>query len=179
VDQLGRKIVAANQQIGMRPLFRTIGAPQPEVFHIGMTDIVVTEGLVSQCKTDGELAAVLCRELGKMVSEREALAGPQARMPERAPPQEVRIGNDGGAAGTPDLTHLAELGMYERERRRPASAPLPPPEPGTLARTYLTRAGFAETDLQAVTPLLQAAAANATFERQMSPAGPNTPAWAR
>src|SRR5713101_4566955 len=79
VDLLGRKILAANPQIGMKPQFLVIGSPEPEIFHKKTGELFITEGLVKQCKTEGELAALLSHELGKMVSEREALAGPQAR----------------------------------------------------------------------------------------------------
>ena len=48
-------------------------------------DVVITEGLVRQCTSDGQLAAVLCTELGRLVSEREALAPPSVRKPERLP----------------------------------------------------------------------------------------------
>src|SRR5262249_39695897 len=74
VDAGGRQLLAANPQVGAKPLFHTIGAPQPEVFHRGTSDVWVTEGLVRQCATDGQLAALLCLELGKMVAEREAAA---------------------------------------------------------------------------------------------------------
>jgi len=71
VDLLGRNILAANPQIGMKPQFMVIGSPQPEIFHKKNEGLFITEALVKQCKTDGELAAVLCHELGKMVSDRE------------------------------------------------------------------------------------------------------------
>jgi hypothetical protein len=175
-DMLGRKIIAANRQIGVRPLFRTIGAPQPEVFHNGTTDIDVTEGLVAQCKTEGELAAVLCRELGKMIAEREALADPRMRNPNQEPPQEVRVGNDNaGVVGSADQTHLAELGKFEQEHRRPTAPTLPPPDPQVLARNYLLRAGFTEKDFEEAAPVLQAAAANSTFEKQLTPQSPTRP----
>ena len=32
VDAIGRQLLAANPQIGAKPLFHTIGAPHPEVF---------------------------------------------------------------------------------------------------------------------------------------------------
>jgi hypothetical protein len=167
VDTLGRKILAANPQIGIRPMFRTIGAPQPEIFHEGTANITLTEGLVKQCSTEPELAAVLCQELGKMVAEREVQAGAMARRPERQPPQDVRIGNDySGPFGPADQTHLAELGMYEKERRRPGDL-IPLPDPQALARIYLKKAGFAEQDLDAAAPQLKAAAGNTAFEKQL------------
>jgi hypothetical protein len=171
VDTLGRKLIDANPQAGLRPMFRTIGAPQPEIFHNGTFEVDITEGLVKQCKTDGELAAVLCHELGKMVSEREALAGPKARTPEREPPEDVRVGSDyGGTFGPADQTHLAELAKFDKERHRPSGLPLPPPDPHVLAHTYLLKAGFADRDQEAAAPLLQAAAQNSAFEKQMVPA---------
>jgi predicted Zn-dependent protease len=178
VDTLGRKLLAANRQIGVKPIFRTIGTPVPEVFHCGTAEVDVTEGLVRLCQNEGELAAVLCQELGKIVAEREALAGPQARVPEREPPQEVRIGTDNaGAFGPADQTHLAELAKFEKERPRP-SASLPLPDPQALARGYLTKAGYAETELQGAAPILQAAAANSAFEKQFTAANTARP-WVR
>jgi hypothetical protein len=171
VDTVSRKLLEANREIGIRPQVRTIGAPQPEIFHVGTREVDITEGLVNQCKTEGELAAVLARELGKMISERELQAGPKARSPERTPPQEVRIGNDPLSGYAPDLTHLAELGKYDKQRRQASGSALPPPDPQMLARAYLTKAGYADKELDAVTPLVQAAATNSTFEKQMS----NTP----
>src|SRR5262245_18763992 len=49
VDTLGRKLLVTNPQLGIKPLFRTIGAPDPEVFHHGVTELDITEGLVKQC----------------------------------------------------------------------------------------------------------------------------------
>lgn len=168
VGFVGQKLLLANPQLGVRPLFRTIGSPDAEVFHIGTSQVCITEGLVKQCTTEGQLAAVLSVELGKMVAEREALAGPQARAPERDPPITLRVGNDsGGPYGAPDLTHLAELGKYEQQRRRPSALP-PPPDPQALARTCLLKAGYHAADLDAAVPLLQAAAANNRLEKQLT-----------
>jgi predicted Zn-dependent protease len=167
VDTIGRGVLAANPQIGARPLFHTIGAPQPEVFHRSSGDVYVTEGLVRQCASDGQLAAVLCTELGKVVSEREARTPPAVRKPERLPPIDTRIGNDTGWGTAPDQTRLRELADVDRERREGRAAALPPPDPQALARLYLVRAGYHDADLAAAAPLLQAARANGSFEAQM------------
>jgi hypothetical protein len=173
VDQVGHKILDANPQTGVRPVFRTIGAPQLEIFHRGTTEVIVTEGLVQQCPDEGRLAAVLCHELGRMVSERELLAGPPARTPPREPPMDVRVGNDyAGSLGTPDQTHLAEMELAKngREPRRPAAPP--PPDPQALARTYLTKAGYPESDLDGVASLLREADRHGTFEKQLTAPAP-------
>jgi hypothetical protein len=178
VGLVGQKILMANPQLGIHPLFRTIGAPQAEIFHRGTTELCITEGLVKQCATEGQLAAVLSVEMGKMIAEREALAGPAARTPERAPPIEVRVGNDsGGSYGSPDLTQLAERGMFEKERRREAAAAIPDPQ--ALARNYLMKAGYNAGDLDTVAPVLRATSANNQLEKQFN--GLPTPArsWTR
>jgi hypothetical protein len=172
VDLLGRKIIAANPQTGLKPLFLTIGAPKAEVFHRGTGEVVITEGLVNQCQTEGELAAVLCLELGKMVSEREAVAQPQMKKPE--PPMEVRVGNDNaGSFGPADQTHMAELAKYDQERRRPNGAPPLPPDPRRLARIYLSKAKFPENALDHAAPLLDQAAANNAFQKQLTTSPPS------
>jgi hypothetical protein len=84
VDNIGQKILAANKEAGLHPFFGTIGSPTPEVFHRGPNELYITEGLVKQCQSESQLAAILCNELGKMVSEREVLAGPQIRNPSAA-----------------------------------------------------------------------------------------------
>jgi hypothetical protein len=173
VDRVGREILAANAQIGIRPLFATIGAPEPEVFHQGTSLVHITEGLARQCQSDGQLAAVLCVELGKMVAEREALASPQMRAPEGRPPIDVPIGN-AAQFSAPDLTRMAELAPYDQERQR-AGKRLPPPDPAALARGYLEKAGHSKADLDAVAPLLAQAERNCALEKQIkiTPPGPN------
>lgn len=170
VDAVGRTITAANPQAGVdtRSLrFHTIGAPQPEVFHRGANDIFITEGLARQCTTDGQLAAVLCTELGKMVSEREALTPAAVRRPDRAPPIDTGLGRDAGWGVAPDQTRLRELADYDRDRKQRTQA-VAPPDPAALARVYLVRAGYHDADLQAAAPLLQQARGNAGLEQQMT-----------
>jgi hypothetical protein len=175
VDRIGREILAANPQIGCRPLFATIGAPQSEIFHQGQSFVHLTEGLAKQCQSDGQLAALLCLELAKMVAEREALASPQMRRPERRPPMDVPIGN-AGQFSTPDLTRMAELAPYDQERRQRATKNLPAPDANVLARGYLEKAGYAKSELEAVASLVSAAERNCALERQVN-GGTPVPAW--
>jgi hypothetical protein len=171
VATLGRKIVEANPQVGVRPTFSCIGAPQPTVFHRLSKDaceVFISEGLVKRCQTEGQLAAVLCTELGKAGSERAAQAHPAAVRPDRDPPPAAPVGTDSrGPFGSPDGTRLAELGKIDRLRQE-ATQPLPPPSPDILARGYLVRAGYPADDLKAVAPLLRAAEQDTSFEKQMT-----------
>ena len=91
VDSLGKQILAANQDIGrtlvtadpqlqkaaaakqdFRPVFFAYGVPDVVLFHQGFSAIVISDGLVRQCKSDSELAAVLSSELAAMVAEAQA-----------------------------------------------------------------------------------------------------------
>lgn len=173
VEAVGRKIVAANSDLGMQPLFHTIGtsrdgAPPAEVFHVGTNDLYITETLVAQCTTEEQLAAVLCHELGKMLAEREALAGPKTRAPEREPPMQVLNSTDyvGSFGGPPDLTNLAERNKFDRAQPRPVVTAAP--DPRALARRLLTQAGFRPEELDAAGPLLRQAARASTFEKQFT-----------
>jgi hypothetical protein len=174
VDFVGQKIIAANPQAGLKPCFMTFGSPTPEVFHRGPNQLYITEGLVKQCKSENQLAAILCNELGKMVAEREVLAGPQIRIPERRLPINVPYGN-AGQIDAADQVRLAEEAKFDRERHQP-TVTLPPPDPKMLARLYLKNANYQESDLDAVAPLLQAANNNCSFEQQIK-SGPDVAAW--
>jgi hypothetical protein len=173
VDSIGRSLLAANPQLGVRPLFRTVGSPNPEIFHVNTTEIIITAGLVNQCGTDAQLAAVLCSELGKMVSERESLAQPWNRKQERLPPMDVRITGDSGM----DQTRLAEMAQYEQDRKRNVNTAGKAPDAKVLAVSYLTKAGYAESDLEAVAPLLQAAATHNPLEKQLKAPPPPARPW--
>jgi hypothetical protein len=111
--------------------------------------------------------------MGKMVSEREAVASVRAREPELEPSQELRIGNDtSGSFGPEDGVRMLDYARYDKGRRRPGSPPAPPPEPAALARTYLARAGFHEGDLDATQSIIRKAEENFQLERQMTASPP-------
>ena len=166
VLQVGGQILASNPNLGVRPTFTTIGAPLEEIFHQDDKVVFITEGLVRGCRTDGELAAVLCHELGKMAAERQERA---ATPPDPGPPMDAPVGKDyGGAFGPPDGTRTMELAVYEHKRRKAAEAAATPPDPDALARTILEKAGGKASDLEAAAPLLRAADEHMTFEKQMA-----------
>jgi hypothetical protein len=166
VDAVGRKLVAANPQAGLKPLFATIGAPDPEIFHADPTVVWITEGLVRQCKSEAELAAVLASELGRMVSEREAAASREARVADARPPMQLPIAGSGNAYEA-DPTYFMEMAKFETQHPRSARNKIvPPPDPRIVAGALLDQAGFHKTDLDAVAPILRIAEKNCTLERQ-------------
>lgn len=167
---VGQAVIAANPQVGMRPVFATVGAPHAEIFHTGgaleNSQVFVSEGLVKRCKTDAELAALLCLELGKIVAEREAMAGASPRPADKRLPPVEAIGTDsGGTFGPPDGTRQMELAKYDKARR---AAPARPLDPEVLARGYLTKAGFEAAVLQDVAPLVREAEQNLVVEKGFS-----------
>jgi hypothetical protein len=166
VDTLGRRILAANPGIGGKPMFNTIGAPQPEVFHRGTDGVFVTEGLVRLC-SDEQLAAVLSLELAKMVRDREAATPANVRTREPMAPIDMRLGNDDRMGGTADRTDLHEYVKYDAERKARRSPPKLP-EPQILAQDYLRHTGFRPESIADVDPILKAATAQSGLEKQMT-----------
>src|SRR5436853_6032419 len=64
IDIVGQKLLAANRQTGLHPMFTTIGVPTAELFHRGTDALFVTEGLTKKCPSEGQLAALLAYEVG-------------------------------------------------------------------------------------------------------------------
>lgn len=173
VDRVGKQIVAANSTIKQKVVFMTLGVDHEEIFHQTQKDvstIFVTEELVKQCKSDGELAAVLSEELGKLVSEQMVQARP-ARNPIPATLLlNSPVGNDiGGTFGSADRTNDMIAARFEKEWQRSRSTlPSTPPPPESLARTYLSSAGYDPKGLEAVKPLLRKADKQSSVELSMT-----------
>ena len=163
VELIWGKPNGANPQAGLKPIVTAIGSPDPEVFHTSANQIYITEGLVRQCQTDGQLAAVLANELGRIVSEREASVGDQARNP--PPPLPIYVPIGGGSARDADPTAYVQLAQYDKAHPKQLK-PLLPPNPQQVARSILERAGFERTELDAVQPILQNAERYRNLENQ-------------
>lgn len=173
VDRVGKQIVNANPRINQKVVFMTLGVSHEEIFHQTQKDvstIFITEEMVKQCKSDGELAAVLSEELGKMVSEQMVQVRP-ARNPIPAtlllnPP----IGSDiGGTFGSADRTNDMIAARFDAEWRQSRQAlPSTPPPPEVLARTYLNGAGYDPKMLDNVKTLLRKADKQSSVELSMT-----------
>jgi len=167
VVQVGGQIVASNPTLGFRPAFTTIGAAGEEIFHRGDKAVFITEGLVRACLTDGQLAAVLCHELGKIAAERQELAATAPQ--DRGPPPGAPVGNDGGGVfGSPDGTRTAELAVYEQKRRKAAAAAMTPVDAEALARTILQKGRRNARRCGSGRAATAPADEHTTFEKQMS-----------
>jgi len=171
VDGLGRRILNANPEIGIRPLMTAVGKKEVGVFHHGTSGVFVTEGLADQCRTDDELAAVLCVEIGRMIAEREAKIAPSLREYREERPDLPRMTDTLGASHTADQTDVAELAQFEKNRtdRGRGSMPPPPPDPRVLARRYMKQAGFDSEALARIEPLLRSSDSNPGFDGFVKP----------
>lgn len=151
VDGVGRRILDQNTFTGLEPLFQTVGKPEPELFHRGTGLLVISEGLVGKCKTDAELAAVLCSELGAMMAEhRSAAAHGRDASGIRTEGAAAATGTEVGAAGSRPLTFDTAA------------------DPNTLARQLLRGAGFDPAELDRATPILATITRGGALEKQMS-----------
>ncbi len=151
VQEVAQKLTAANPQIHARPRFIVTHNAAAELSHDKENRIQISEGLVNACGTEGQLAAAISLEMAKWVSERQEQATTLDREANREPPPNVPIGRDALTFGEADQIHKAELAKLGYDRRRPKDPP-PPPDPNELARSYLRRAGYAETELKNFKP---------------------------
>jgi hypothetical protein len=163
VDFIARKLIGGNPT-GLRPDVIPIGSPDPEIFHVGLHRLYITETLVRQCATDGQLAAVLANELGRMVAEREKLINDEVRSPEPLPPMCVPGGGIGGSRDRDPLNN-AELAYFEKQHSKQPRK-LTPPNPQLVARTFLANGGFPDIELDNAMPILQNAARFTALEDQ-------------
>jgi hypothetical protein len=161
VHTVGSAVVAANRtDLPSKPLFLTIGLPEPMVFHQGTGQIVVSEGLVNRCGSEAELAAVICHELGKMAAEHPGKGPPR---PERdLPPPSPAPVDVAGAAYPADMTRVAEEAMFDRRSPRTnRGAREPGPDPRTLAHNFYVKAGHPADGFDHVSGLIKEAEENA------------------
>ena len=148
VDAVGRKLVEANAQIGLKPRFVALGAANPDICHRDLSTVYISELLVRRCQSESELAAVLAGELGRMVAERESTTPRETRAPDPRLPMALPIGSQGNAWNA-DPAYFLEIAKYEKEYPRSAHAkPLPPPDAAHVAGVILERAGFRPSDLE-------------------------------
>lgn len=172
---LGQQIQKKNPDLPLMVVCSTAGtADQVEAFSQveGKTcNIYVTLGLIKKCQTDGELAAVVCQELGKAVSQHinQANLKLQERMEQAATPTSVVIGNDLGARFGPTGGVMpAEMERQDKLRKLNTRALASAPPSDSLARIYLSKAGFNPQDLEKAQPLLREASRNNALEKQVN-----------
>jgi len=166
VEQLVRRIVTQNAFTGLEPIIYTMGVPESALFHRGTQELFISEGLVKKCKTEAELAAVLCTELGQMVAEKRGVkrtGGDRDTIPDSALPGGAMVGG-----GTPaDPGREAEIAFHERRHPRGART-AGGDNPAKLSRELLKGAGFDEAEFDRVEPLVRQSERGSALRKQMS-----------
>jgi hypothetical protein len=160
VEELGRRIIAQNTFTGLDPLFHTIGVSESVLFHRSSAELFISEGLVNKCKTEAELAAVICSELGAMMAEkRGAIAAGRDRdsIPDAALP-----GSSMGADGT-RAAEVARQEVKTNERRDAAAK-----DATEHARNLLRCAGFNPLELDRVETLIRQSDRGEILRKQMA-----------
>ncbi len=171
VELLGQKIIAQNTFTGISPMFMTVDVTESVLFHRGTEQLFISKGLVEKCKSDAELAAVLCAELGQMVAEKRTA---------KAVGRDVDPIPDAGYGGGPlfpggtafDAGRQADLAFHEKKHPRGATRP----DATSTARELLTGAGYNPAELDRVEPLLKQSDRGEKLRKQMAGSAP-LPEW--
>lgn len=166
VDLVGRKILAANPELKINPLFMTVGSKSEAVFHDGPDNLCITEGLVRKCPTDAELASVLANELALMQVEKIS-AAPRQR-PNLPPPLPNTFNDVAGSSVTADQTRQAELAHWEKDERRRERAEdrVLNADAEVLARDYVMKAGYDQAEYTKALPLVRCAQSKGEQEKE-------------
>ncbi|MDB5311625.1 MAG: hypothetical protein JWO38_5827 [Gemmataceae bacterium] len=160
VEVLGRKIIAQNTFTGLDPLFNTLGMSDLVLFHRGTAELFISEGLVKRCKTEPELAAVLCSELGQMMAEKQSARGVGR---DKDPVPDTSLPDSGLGTKGPKAAEVGRL-----EKKDPVGSPPAPGETAKLARQLLQGAGFDPAELGRVEPLLKQSDRGEALQKQMA-----------
>jgi hypothetical protein len=161
VVALGRRVIDQNTFTGLEPVFHLVGVKDPLLFHRGTEELFISDGLVAKCRSDDELAAVLCTELGRMIAEKRA---------ERALGKDIDpIAAKGERA---DIPGAEPVGTPLTAGTRPVT----PADPTALADELMRGAGFDPVHLGRIEPILKNANRTDGIRKQMVGNAP-APVW--
>jgi len=172
VDQIGQMLLTQNPFLGVSPTFGVVGRPEEAIFHPDHHGILITEGLVNNCKTDDELAAVLALELAELTAEFKN--GKRSGLPQPLPPQP---GAGSMTAGGTDSTQLMTEALV-REHASKNGAAVKPEVPQQLAAEILQNSGIESVHLEAARKRLSQTKRRSPLVDQLTPKSP-IPSWSR
>jgi hypothetical protein len=169
VDALGRRIVAQSPFSGLEPLFHVVWLRESVLFHRGTAEVFISAGLAEKCKTEPELAAVLCAELGKMSAEKRRAA---AHGKDRDGIANVSFPDSNAL----DAAKSAEVSRQEKGTPHRFTADELNAE--AVSRDLLRGAGFDPAELDRVQPLLKQSSRGDDIRKQMAGTAA-APKWER
>jgi hypothetical protein len=174
VELVGRKVLSQNTFCGLDPnetLFTTAGVKEDVLFHRG-GQIFISEGLVEKCKTDAELAAVLCSEMGQIIAEVKAA---KAVGRDVSPIPDASFGSGPALGGTP-FDAGRQVDMAYHEKRYPRGASTTGADATATARELLKGAGYSPAELDRVEGLVKQSNRGKELKKEISGSAP-PPTW--
>ena len=170
VSAVGADLLAATP-LGIPEVdFFAVGSPDPELFHQSANIVYISDGLVKRCRTDGELAAVLATEVGRLTAEFRRAARKESPDPIPAAAESSRSNSDPAR----DLY----LAQFEKDGINPVRKRLwPTVDANEIAADLLRNAGHDPKLLVEVAPLVREASAGGKASKQFLPTKP--PTWTR
>lgn len=167
VNDIGHDLLAGTP-LGIPEVdFFAVGSPDLELFHQSVTLVYISDGLVKRCRTDGELAAVLAVEVGRLTAEFRRAARKETPDPIPAAAESSRSNSDPAR----DLY----LAQFEKDGISPArKRHWPTVDANDIAADLLRNAGYDPKLLVVVAPLVREASVGKTA-RQIVPT--KAPRW--
>ena len=177
VHELGEALVGQNPFLGVAPVFYVVGRKEPEIYHPDGHGLLVTEGLVDACKSDGELSAVLAVELGKMSAE--VRSAKRMRLSD-APITPAGSAANGSPGSGPDDVQLRTEAIFQQATPAKPGPKKPPAseDAAAIAEEILQNAGVDRKHLASARTLVAKSGRGTPIADQMNPK-PVPPQWSR
>jgi hypothetical protein len=160
VDDLSKRILEQNIFTGIEPVVRVIGVPESVLFHRGVNELFISEGLVKKCKTEPELAGVLCTELGRMMAQKRSAVA-VGRTPDPIP--EIALPGGRSDASQVREAELALLKRREDQKRAESQS-----GEAQLAKDLLKGAGFDPAEFDRVQGMVKQSDRGDAIRKQLS-----------
>lgn len=170
VDELMRRILDQNPFTGIDPIAHTFGRKESMLFHRGNGELFISEGLVKKCRTEPELAAVLCSELGKMMSQQKSAAA-AGRLPSTIP--DIALPNGLPDANSVQIAEMTRIERQQKERQLHDQS-----EEVQLAKMLLKGAGFDPNELDRIESMVKQSESGEQLRKQFAGTSPR-PFWNR
>lgn len=171
LDAVGRQILATNPLLPTAPAFCFVGSAGKELFHQNAEAVFVSEGLITACATDDELAALLCTEVARIAVEYRNLA--RLGLPE---PDTTLPGARNPDDEEPELGGAQSVGQGNDFKKK--AKLLPSSSATDFAKELHRNAGYQPESFGKISSLLSEADKTHSIAKQFS--GPaNPPRWSR
>jgi hypothetical protein len=161
VQTTASRLYQANPWLLAKPRWYVAEGEGPGITTRNDQTVIINANLVRSA-SDGQLAAVMCMQLGDMMAlqQQRSKAAAQQRRQTTAPPDYYQQRD--GMSSTQAALELGEVASYRDDPRDPRrfervgnTSPGPVYDSPTCARQALVSAGYSELELQNAMPLLQ------------------------